>query len=239
MGTSRSSNDSSGGYNPWLAAGLGGAGAGFGSMMSKFKNPSDAAMGSMDQIPETLKKYLGPYMDAGSSMLPDLKNQYGQLTNDPGARLNQIGKSFQGSPGFDFALKMALQGANHAAAAGGMVGSPQHEFQNMELATNMANQNYNQYLGNALGLYGKGLEGEQNIYNTGAQTGVGMGEDMASWLAQKAKLQYEGQNTENQHEGGAMGSILGGLGTAAGAYFGGPVGAAAGGAAGKEVGGWF
>lgn len=208
----------SSGFNPaMMGAGAGGmAGAGLGAMFSKYKNPADPAMDYMNQIPDQLRKYLEPYINAGNRALPGLEENYGKLTNDPGAMVNKMGASFHESPGFQFALQQALQGAGHAAAAGGMAGSPQHEQQNMELATNLGNQNYNQFLEHALNLYGRGLTGEEGLYNTGAKTGMAMGEDLASVLANQAKLAYEGQNAENQHEGGMWGSLLGGAGTAAG-----------------------
>ena len=199
---------------PWQMGAMGGGamGAGLGSMIAPWKNPADAGMGYMDQIPGQLDKYLSPYINAGNRQLPGLEDQYNQLTNDPGARLNQIGQGYHQSPGFQFAMQQALQGSGHAAAAGGMAGTPQHEQQNMELATNLANQDYNQWLGNALGMYGMGMQGKQGLYDTGAKTGISMGEDLASVLANKAKLAYEGQNAENEHEGGSWGSFLGGAG---------------------------
>lgn len=215
-----------------MAAGGGMAGLGLGNMMADWKNPSDAAMPYMDQIPAQLSKYMDPYINAGKAAIPGLQDQFGKLITDPGGRMNEIGAGFHQSPGFQFALQQALQGSGHAAAAGGMAGSPQHEQQNMELATNLGNQNYNQWLQNALGMYGTGLEGQQNLFNTGAKTSIGMGEDMSSYLANKAKLAYEAQNAENQHEGGMFGSLLGGAGTIAGSIFGGPMGGMVGGAVG-------
>lgn len=231
----------SSGFDPRqaIAGGAGMAGMGAGQMMAGYKNPADAGMDYMNQMPGQISKYLDPYINAGQQALPGLQDQYNQLMNDPGGRLNQIGASYHQSPGFQFSLQQALQGSGHAAAAGGMAGSPQHEQQNMGLATNLANQDYNQYLQNAMGMYGQGLAGSQSIYNTGAQTGIAAGEDMASILAQKAKMAYEGQNADNQHQGGMWGSLLGGAGTIAGAMYGGPMGAAAGGAVGKQVGGWM
>ncbi len=199
--------------NPYLAAGAGGmVGAGIGSMMGDYTNPADSAMKYFNKIPGQVSKYLDPYINAGSRQLPGLESQYGQLMNNPGGKVNEIGQGYHQSPGFQFALQQALQGAGHAAAAGGMAGSPQHEQQNMQLGTNLANQDYNQWLQSALGLYGKGIEGSQGLYDTGAKTGVAAGEDMASILAHQAQLSYEGQNAENQHEQGQWGSLLGGVG---------------------------
>lgn len=200
-------------WKNWLTAGSSGmASAGLGMMTGDYKNPSDAGMNYMDKIPGQLDKYMSPYIDAGNRQLPGLENQYNQITNNPGGKLNEIGAGYHESPGFQFALQQALQGAGHAAAAGGMAGTPQHEQQNMGIATGLANQDYNQWLGNALGMYGLGTQGRQGLYDTGAKTGISMGEDLASVLANKAKLAYEGQNAENQHEGGKWGSFLGGAG---------------------------
>jgi hypothetical protein len=187
-------------------------GAGLGAMMAPWQNPSDSAMPYYNKIPGQISKYFDPYMNAGNRQLPGLENQYGSLMNDPGGKLNQIGQGYHQSPGFQFALQQALQGSNHAAAAGGMAGSPQHEQQNMGVATGLANQDYNSWMQNALGLYGGGLQGSQSLYDTGAKAGMTEGEDMASVLAQQAKAAYEGQNTQNQHEGGEWGSFLGGAG---------------------------
>ncbi len=221
-----------------MAGGGAGVGAGLGSMLGNWQNPAKGGpMQSMNQIPEYLRKYLEPYINAGNQALPGLQDQYGKLINDPGGRMNEIGQGYHQSPGFQFAMQQALAGAGHAASAGGMAGSAQHEQQNMGVATGLADQDYNQWMSNALGMYKTGLQGQQGLYDTGAHAGITMGEDMASYLANRAKMQYEGRNAQNQHEGGMWGSIFGGLGTLAGAYFGGPFGAAAGGAAGRAVGG--
>lgn len=194
-------------FGPWGAAAGGVIGGLAGGFLSRNKNPSKEAGKYFDQIPDELRKYFDPYINAGNRALPGLEREYGRLIGDPGARMNEIGADYQQSPGFQFALKNALQSAGHAAAAGGMAGSPQHEQQSMEVATGLANQDYNQWLQQALGLYGRGLSGEENIYGIGAKAGMGMGENMASYLANRAKLEYEGANAENQQSGGAFGGF--------------------------------
>lgn len=192
---------------------LGTLGAGLGNLFSDWQNPADSAMGYYNQIPGQLNQYLSPYINAGQQMLPGLQSQYGMLMNDPSARLNQIGAGYQQSPGLQFSINQGLQGAGHAAAAGGMAGSPQHEQNNMSVATGLANQDYNQYMQNALGLYNTGLSGAQGIYNTGATAGNNMAEDMSQALMSQGNMAYAGQNAANQHSGGTWGSILGGLGS--------------------------
>jgi hypothetical protein len=181
----------------------------------QWKNPADAAMPYLNNLPDQLKPYYEPYIQAGQGALPQLQQQFGNLTNDPGGRLNQIGAGYQKSPGFDFALKQALQASGNAAAAGGMAGSPQHEYLNMEKATGLANQDFNNWLSNAIGLYGTGLSGQQNLYNTGFQASQGLGDSLGANELSKALLQYQGQGMQNEHDTDKSGSLWGSLGNLA------------------------
>jgi hypothetical protein len=181
-----------------------------GGLFGGHNDPSKAGMEYYNQIPGQLEKYLSPYINRGNRAGGILEGQYGNLLNDPGGMLNKIGGGYQQSPGFKFALQQAMQGAGHAAAAGGMAGSPQHEQQNMTLATNLANQDYNQWIQNALGLYGKGLGGEEGMYGIGAKAGIGMGEDLASLLAQQGNMAYAGAAGRNQYNQQNLSNLIGG-----------------------------
>src|SRR5579864_175938 len=128
----------------WMTAGGAGmAGAGFGALFGGHEDPAESANPYFDQIPGQLEKYYNPYIQRGNRAGDAMEGAYGNLINDPGGMLNKIGGGYQQSPGFKFAMQQALQGAGHGAAAGGMAGTPQHEQQNMEIATNLANQDYN------------------------------------------------------------------------------------------------
>jgi len=197
------------------ATGAGALGAGLGSLFGGYTNPAKGAEGYLNNIPGQMKGYYDPYIQAGNRAIPQLEGQYGQLMNDPGGKVNQIGGSYHQSPGFQFALQQALQGASHASNAGGMGGSPQDLQQQMGLATNLANQDYNQWMQNALGMYGKGLEGEQGMYAGGYGASNELAQSLAANSQSLAMLHYAGQMGENQHQGGEWGSILGGLGTMA------------------------
>lgn len=132
--------------------------------------------------------------------------------NDPGARYNQIGESFQQSPGFKFALEQALGAGNRSAAAGGMAGSPMNQQNNMGLATNMALQDYYNYMNGATDLYKTGLNGGQGMANQGQQAGQNQANMIAQTLAQKSQNSINGQNWQNQQRGIGMNNIFSGLG---------------------------
>ena len=192
------------------------------------KNPADAAMPYLNQIPGQTNQYLDPFFQAGKGALDPLQEQYKNLLGDPGGFINKIGESYQQSPGFKAAMEQALTAGNHAAAAGGMAGSPQSQFQQMKMATDLTNQDYGDWMKNALGLYGQGLTGEQGMAGMGQQAGQSMADMIAQVLAQQANMAFRGQQEKNSQQN----SLLGGLGklggAALGGFAGGPWGAFAG-----------
>lgn len=202
-----------GSYND-MAGGFGGLFGGLlGNLFGGYKNPADAGMPYLNDLKNQLPGYYQDYINRGQRMGGQLEGQYGQLMNDPGNRLNQIGQGYKQSPGFQFAMQQALQGGNHAAAAGGMAGSPAHEQQNMQLANNVASQDYNQWLSNALGMYNTGLQGGQNMYGIGANSSNALAGNMSQLAGTQAQLAYEGQNAQNQRDSGMWGSMGSGLGS--------------------------
>lgn len=189
-----------------MAPGIGTAvGQGLGLLNDDWTNPADAAMGYLNRIPSEAGQYYQPYIDAGQGALPVIQNQYGQLLNNPGQKLNQIGAGYQESPGLQFAIQKALQASGNAAAAGGMSGSPQHREQDIALATGYSNQDFNNWLSHALGLYGKGLGGEENIYGIGAQESNNMADLISQALAKQGETAYNAQQAENMHNSSNQG----------------------------------
>lgn len=194
---------------------IAGLGSIAGGLFGGGKNPYDAASGHFNQIPKQIKPYLDPYINAGRAALPQLTGEYNNLINNPGAKLNAIGQNYQESPGYQWQKNQALQAATNAQAAGGMAGSGQHQQYAGEIATQLANQDYYNYLSKALGLYGAGLGGLGDIN----KMGYGASEDMASALynnqMNQGNLAFAGQAAQNQSKGSQWGDILGGLGTLA------------------------
>ena len=127
-----------------------------------------------------------------------LQQQYGQLAQHPGENLNQIGQSFQQSPGLSFAIRQALRAGNNAAASRGMSGTPQHEQESMQTAMNLGNQDYYNWLDRATPMQSQGLQGQQSVQDSISQAMMNQG-----------NMAYTNQQNRNQ-------SILGGFQGAAG-----------------------
>jgi hypothetical protein len=210
--------------------------------MNSFQNPADAGMPFLQQIGPMLQKYLNPYIqngnNAGSQLQgqyadllkaqPQLQNTFSSMASNPGQYFNQMGQNFQQSPGYQFQVNQALGAADRAAAAGGMLGSPQEQANLAGTVNGLANQDYYNWANHAQntleqglqglqGLYGTGMSGLQNMYGVGAQSANSLAEGIAQALMSQANMQYAGTQNENENEQGGLGALIGGLGSGVGA----------------------
>lgn len=187
---------------------MGGISHFLGNLLGGGDDPAEAANQYYSQVSDILREYLGPYVSRGNQVYPQLKKQYDQLMNDPEGLLNKLGQGYQSSPGYQFQVNQATQSANSAAAAGGMLGSPAHQQNVSTMVNNLASQGYNQYLGNVLNMYGRGLSEGQSIYNTGARMSSNLGENLANVLMNQGNLAYANTVNQNQSWLGFLGDLL-------------------------------
>lgn len=187
----------------------------FGSL---FPNPADSAKGYLNQIPSSLHKYFDPYVNAGKGSLDKLQGIYGNMLKDPGSIYSSLAKGYQSSPGYDFTRTEALNGANSAAAAGGMSGTPSSMETSGKIATGLADEDFEKYLSHIFGLYGQGLQGEEGINKMGYEASTGLGEDLVQSLMSQANLGYAGQDSQNNMMASLLKAALSAGGMAAGGF---------------------
>lgn len=221
--------------NSQFANGLGGILGGLGGIFGS--NPANGAENYLNQIPGDLNKYLNPYIQNGNDAYGFLKNYmnmgdsasnmlfglYGNLANNPGQFMNQLGAGFQKSPGYDWQVNQALGSANRAAAAGGMAGSPAEQQQIAGVTNQLANQDYYNYLNHVMDMFGQGTQGlsnisnqglntGQNIYNTGYSASSDLANSLASYLMSQGNLAYAGGINRNEGLMGGLGALGAGIG---------------------------
>jgi hypothetical protein len=204
-------------FGPWGAAAGGVAGGLLGGLSGSGndaqKKGQKRAMGYLNQIPDTIKPYYDPYVNAGKSALPGYQKQMQELMNNPSEFINKMGASYQESPGYQWNKKEAEGGIGNAAAAGGMAGSPQHEQQNAEMVSGLASKDYNEYMNRIMQGLGIGSTGTQGLINTGASMSSDLATNLANVLGSKAGLSYSGGMNQGQSQGGQTGSMMGSLGS--------------------------
>lgn len=205
---------------PWQKFGLGAIGGGalgqgLYSLFADQTNPADEANRYLSQIPETMKPYYEPYMKAGQQAIPALQNQYGMLMQDPSILYNALASHYSQSPGYNFQLQQSQNAINNAQAAGGMLGTPQHQQLAGQMAQNLASHDFENYLNHVLGLYGSGLSGMGQLGQMGYGASNELAQSLANNLASQAQYAYGGAAGQNAAESGAFGNIFGGLGAIA------------------------
>lgn len=178
-----------------------------------FPDPSKKGNQYYDQIPGNIHQYLDPYAQQGMGIFNNLNNQYNGMVQNPNDILNKIGAGYQQSPGFQFQLNQGQQAIGNAAAAGGMAGSNQHQQQSGELANNLANQDYNNYLKNALGIYGEGLQGQSNLNQMGYGANESLAQALSQYLMNQGNMNFQNQADKNKQKSGFLGSLIGGIGS--------------------------
>lgn len=188
----------------------------------QYTNPADKAMPYLNQIPGQLKPYYDPYINAGQSSLSTLMNQYNTLLNNPGAVMAMAGQGFQQSPGYQFQMNQGMNAANNAAASGGMLGTGAHQVNAATIGSNLANQDYYNYLSKALGLFSQGLAGTEGLNQMGYGASNEYANTLGNNLMNQANMSYAGAQNQNQYNSDNYNRMMGlygaGAGAATGAY---------------------
>jgi hypothetical protein len=165
-------------FNPANIGALGGSAAG---IFSKLFGGGDKHDPYKEAKP-FLEEGYNPYIAEGHAIDPRLHDEYMRLLENPSGFLDKIGSGYKQSPGYQFNLNQQLNAAQNAAAAGGMAGSAANQYASQEVAHGLADQDYYNYIKEALGLHGKGLGGLEGISKRGFEASTGKA-DRASALA--------------------------------------------------------
>lgn len=188
-------------------------------LFGNYKDPSESAQKWFDNIPDVMKDSFKKWMDSGYGQFQNAGNQYGQLMNDPNSVMNKWGSQYQSSPGYKWQVDQALGGANRAAAAGGMAGSPQAQQYGAQIGNNLANQDYYKYMNYMNGLYDRGLQGADTQSQLGYDASQNYAEGMGQYYTNSGKNAYVGAQNQNQKNAGDWSSIGSLAGMAAAAAF--------------------
>lgn len=211
------------------------------SILSNFlkggKNPADAAMPYISQIPGVAHQAFDPYIQQGQQAYGTLNPIFEQMSADPSGFLNRLLESYEPSKSYQLRRDEALRAAGNTAAAGGTRGSIQDIEGETSLTDRLLGEDMQSWLNNVLGIQGRGLQGESGFYQTGFESAKGLESDLANALAQQGNLAFQGQSEKNRRSSDLFSSVLQGLGGIAGLGI--PGGGTLGGKAIGKVAGWL
>lgn len=180
------------------------------------KNPADAAMPYLNQIPGMEKQYYDPFINRGNEAANTLTPQFNQMSSDPAQFLEGLMGKYAPSRAYQLRNEEALRSAGNTAAAGGMRGSLNDIKNESRISDALLGDDMQQWLQNVLGIQGKGQEGLGHQVDTGFLGTQGLTGDLSNVLGTQAGLAFQGQANQNKSRSDALSGILQALGGVAG-----------------------
>lgn len=162
-------------------------------------SPGDAAAPYLKKAGEDLRLYSNDYIDRGTRAQNTLEDLFKNIRENPQSIMDLLGKGYQQSPGFDWNMKRSQQAINNASAAGGMLGTPQHEQQSADMASALSSRDFGDYMQRMMGIWGTGVQGTENFANRGWDASKTLMEDLANLGG--AQGAYAAQDTAGRNKG--------------------------------------
>lgn len=195
-----------------------------GNLLGTNEDPAKAANKYLSQIPGVGKQYYNPFIDRGARAGNLLEGEYGKLL-DPTAFMDSIMGKYKMSEGAKYQTDQLGRGIGATAAAGGFAGTPEHQKEYGEMADKIMSGDMQQFLQNALGIYGKGLSGEEGFNQQGYDASSALADLLGGTLASQGTMAFQGTQQKNANNQALFSALAKALATGAGAAFGGPAGA--------------
>jgi len=181
------------------------------------ENPKEEANRYLDQIPGVGRQYYNPFIEGGNKARGVLEGEYSKLLN-PNSFIDELMKNYSLSKGAQYQRDELTKGLNATAAAGGFSGTPYHQTSYGNMADKIISQDMQQYLQNALGVYGKGLSGEEDFFNKGYGASSSLADLIAGNLGSQGGLAFQQANQTNASRDAFVNSLIKALSQGAGAY---------------------
>lgn len=198
------------------------------SILDMFMNdPAKDARKYTSQIPAVGHQYYDPFVNQGKEAGNTLQGQYTRML-DPQAFLDEIMGHYKTSKGAQYEQDKLSRGIGATAAAGGFAGTPEHQREYGEMASDINSRDMQQYLQNILGIQGTGLQGEQGFYNKGYEASGSLADLLGGNLASEGTMAFQGAQQSNANRMAFFNALAKALATGTGAALGGPAGAAIG-----------
>jgi hypothetical protein len=198
-------------------------------------NPANAAMPYLQKIPQVGHDAYDPYIQQGQAAGQRTGSQYESLMNDPQAFIDKIMSGYKPSEGYQFQKNELTGQLGNAAAAGGIAGTDLDQMNQGKAIQGLLSRDQQQYLQNALGVYGTGLSGEQHMADQGFTASGNLADILGGSLNQQGGLAFQGQSQKNANKTNLFKALAQALGMGAGAFFVGPAGALVGGGLGSSM----
>lgn len=176
------------------------------------KNPADAAMPYLNQIPGMEKQYYDPFINYGKEAGNTLAPQFNQMSTNPSDFLEGLLKHYEPSKAYQLRNEEALRAAGNTAAAGGMRGSLGDIKNESRISDALLGQDMQQWLQNILNIQGLGQQGLGHQFDTGYDASKSLSGDLSNVLGTQAGLAFQGQANKNKSRSDTLSALLQAIG---------------------------
>jgi len=171
------------------------------------RNPANAAMPYLDKIAPMEKSYFDPYINKGNRAYGAMNPAYEGMSKDPAAFLEHLLSSYEPSKSYGLKRDEMMKAAGNTAAAGGMRGSMSDITNESRITDTLLGEDMQQWLKNVLGIQGRGLEGEEHLFDTGFNASKDLSGDLSNVMGTQGTLAFQGQAERNK----ALSDLISGL----------------------------
>lgn len=169
-------------------------------IFGKNRNPADAAMPYLNQIPDVGHQYYDPYVNQGLQASQGAGEQYNQMSSDPMAYLNQILSGYKPSEGYQFREKRALNAAGNSAASAGLAGTENDQINRAGLVNSLMGDDMQQFLQNVLGIQQTGLTGQERQSDRGFLASSSLADLLGGNLDTQGGYAYQGARQQGAND---------------------------------------
>ena len=178
-------------------------------------DPQAEANKYLNRVPAVGEKYYNPFITGGQQAGTTLQGEYGKMLN-PTSFIDDLMKNYSLSKGAEYERNELGRGIGATAAAGGYAGTPEHQKAYGDMANDIMSKDMQQYLQNALRVYGAGVTGEQDIYGKGFQSSGAMADLLGGTLGSEAGLAYKSASDRNADRSAFLNALVKALSQGAG-----------------------
>lgn len=182
------------------------------------KSPMGAANNYLNQIPGVAHQGYDSYINDGKDAGARTKSMYEGLMNDPTAFINKLMEGYKESEGYKYQKDQLTKDMSNTAAAGGVAGTPMDQVNQAGQIQGLLGKDMQQFLGNVLGVFNTGLQGEQGVADRGYDATGRLTDTLGNALNQQGGLAFQDQQQKNQNRnqlwsmfGNALGAGIGGF----------------------------
>ncbi len=180
------------------------------------KNPADAAKEYSDKIPGIGHDAYDPYINQGREASNQTNAAYDELMKDPTGFINKLMEHYKTSEGYNFQKNALTSELGNTAAAGGIAGTPLDQMNQGAGVQGLLSKDMQQFLQNALGVYGTGLTGKEGIATRGFSASGSLADILGGAANQDANRAFQGQSQQNTNRNAIFSTLIKALSGGAG-----------------------